>query len=64
MDKVLVVCVDRDNDLGRKTTVQGPVIGRENNLKAASKLALADPSEADANCMFAAVRKFDELKAH
>ena len=58
----MIVCIDRDNDLGRKTTVQGPVIGREANLKAASKLALADPSEADANTMFAAVNKFDELK--
>ncbi|MDD5163056.1 MAG: DUF373 family protein [Candidatus ainarchaeum sp.] len=63
MEKILIICVDRDNDLGRKTDVQGPVIGREPNLKAASKLALADPTEADANCIFAAVKKFDELKA-
>ncbi|MDD5148319.1 MAG: DUF373 family protein [Candidatus ainarchaeum sp.] len=62
MDKILIVCVDRDNDLGRKTDIQGPVIGREANLKAAAKLALADPAESDANTIFAAVKKFDELK--
>jgi putative membrane protein len=62
MDNLLVVCVDRDNDLGKKTGIKGPVVGREKNLEAASKLALADPGEADANTIFAAVKKFDELK--
>ncbi|MBN2111679.1 DUF373 family protein [Candidatus Woesearchaeota archaeon] len=62
MDNLLIVCVDRDNDLGKKTGINGPVIGREANLKAATALALADPGEADANCMFAAVKKLDELK--
>ncbi len=62
MNNLLVVCVDRDNDLGKKTGTIGPVTGREANLKAATALALADPSEADANTMFAAVRKFDELQ--
>lgn len=61
-DNILVVCVDRDNDLGRKTGINGPVIGRKNNLNAAAKLALADPGEADANSMFAAVKKHDEIK--
>ncbi|MCX6798685.1 MAG: DUF373 family protein [Candidatus Diapherotrites archaeon] len=61
MDNLLVICVDRDNDLGRKTGIKGPVVGREANFEAAGALALADPSEADANCMFAAVKKFDEL---
>lgn len=58
----MIVCVDRDNDLGRKTKIVGPVIGRDSNLKSAAKLALADPGESDANTMFAAVKKYDELK--
>ena len=58
--KIFVVCVDRDNDLGRKAKVKGPVIGKEKNLAAAQKLAIADPSESDANTMFAAVKKLDE----
>ncbi len=58
----LIVCVDRDNDLGRKAKIEGPIIGRDKNIKAAEKLALADPTESDANCLFAAVKKYDELK--
>jgi putative membrane protein len=61
MEKILVVCVDRDDDLGRKARVVGPVIGRKENLKAATKLALKDPGDTDVNCVFAAVRKFDEV---
>jgi putative membrane protein len=58
----LVLCVDRDDDLGEKAKVGGPVFGREEVLSGATKLALADPEEADANAMFAAVKKYDELK--
>ncbi len=63
-ERILVLAVDVDNDLYRKTKVTGPVIGRIENLKAAAKLALADPQDTDANTMFEAVRKYDELKAH
>ncbi len=59
---MFVVCVDRDNDLGRKAKVEGPVIGREKNLDAAKKLILADPTESDANTMFAAVAKLLEAE--
>lgn len=58
--KIFVVCVDRDNDLGRKAKINGPVIGKEKNLEAAQKLILADPSESDANTMFAAITKLEE----
>jgi putative membrane protein len=59
--KVLVICVDRDNDLREKVGINGPVIGRDANLEAAAKLALADPEEPDANTMFQAVRILDKL---
>lgn len=62
-ERILVLAVDVDNDLYRKTKTTGPVVGRIDNLKAASKLALADPQDTDANAMFEAVRKYDELKA-
>jgi len=57
-----VLAVDIDNDLYRKTRISGPVIGRGDNLKAAARLALADPQDTDANAMFEAVRKYDLLK--
>ncbi len=67
MDKnenLLVVCVDRDNDLGRKTGIPGPVIGRSACINAGARLAIADPSDSDSNSIFGAIKKFDEVKAH
>ena len=61
-DSVLVLSVDRDNDFGKKAGVQGPIIGRKDNLNAAAKLALADPNDSDANTVFAAVKKYDEIR--
>ena len=60
--KVLVLCVDRDDDLGKKAKVRGPVIGREKNIDAGKALIMADPGESDANTIFEAIRIFDELK--
>src|SRR5208283_2458694 len=61
-DRILVLAVDVDNDLYRKTRITGPVVGRNDNLKAAERLALSDPQETDANAMFEAVKKYDQLK--
>ncbi|HYB68799.1 MAG TPA: DUF373 family protein [Candidatus Acidoferrales bacterium] len=61
--RILVLCVDRDGDLGAKAGVKTPVVGREENLDAAVSLALKDPEEPDANAMFEAVRVYDRLKA-
>ncbi len=60
--KTLILCVDRDDDLGRKAGVRGPLIGREENLNAAISLALADPEDSDANAIFAAISLYDRLK--
>ena len=59
---VIVLCIDYDNDLGRKAGLQTPLIGREENLEAAMKFALADPEDSDLNALFYAVKIFDELK--
>lgn len=61
-ERLLVLCVDRDGDIGIKTEVKTPVLGREKNLEAAVSLALSDPEEPDANAMFEALRVFDQLK--
>jgi putative membrane protein len=60
--KILVLCVDRDDDLGAKTQIKGPIIGKEENIKAAQALILADPAESDANAIFEGVRIFSEIK--
>ncbi|MGQ9691499.1 MAG: DUF373 family protein, partial [Thermoproteota archaeon] len=59
--KALILCVDLDNDIGKKTGLETPIVGRENVLKAAETLALMDSEEADSNAMFASIRLRDEL---
>lgn len=60
---ILVLCVDRDNDLEAKAGIKTPVLGRDANVKAAVALALKDPEEPDANAMFEAVRLTDRLQS-
>jgi len=61
--RILVLCVDRDADLGIKAEIKTPIIGRNDNLNAAVALALRDPEEPDANAMFEAVRLYDRLQS-
>ena len=61
---LLVICIDRDNDLGKKANVEGPIIGRNNCINAAVQLALKDPTDSDTNSIFGAVKKFDEVKKY
>ena len=60
--KSLILNIDRDDDLGRKTKIRGPVIGEAKVLAAACALARVDPSETDSNAMFASLKLFDEIK--
>ncbi len=62
-DSILVICVDRDNDIGEKLEVGGPVFGRKDNLEVSKNLALEDPEESDANSIFGAIKEYDSLKA-
>ena len=59
--KILVLCVDRDDDIGVKTGIKAPLVGREDNLAAATKLALADPEDSDVNALLSAVSTYDSL---
>ena len=51
-ERTLVLCVDRDDDIGVKTGMKTPIIGREENINAAVSLALKEPEEPDANAIF------------
>src|SRR5271157_2112839 len=59
----LVLCIDRDDDLGRKAEVKSPVIGRDANIDAAVRLGTADPEDSDTNTIFGGIKVFDELVA-
>jgi putative membrane protein len=58
--KLLILCVDRDNDLGKKANVESPVIGREACLKAAVALGVKDPEETDTNSIFSGISIYDD----
>jgi putative membrane protein len=60
-NKLLVICIDRDNDVGEKTGIHTPVIGRDACIEAAQRLALEDPEDADSNSIFAAVKTYEDL---
>ena len=60
-NKLLVICVDRDNDIGEKAGIITPVIGRNSCIDAAQRLALEDPEDADSNSMFAAIKTYEDL---
>jgi putative membrane protein len=60
-NKLLVICVDRDNDVGEKTGIITPVIGRDACIEAAQRLALEDPEDADSNSIFAAIKTYEDL---
>jgi len=59
--RLLVICVDRDDDIGVKAGVVTPVLGRNACIDAAQRLALEDPEDADSNSIFAAVKTFEDL---
>ncbi len=58
---LLVLCVDRDDDLGRKTDVETPVIGQTRLRSAAVKLATADPEDSDVNVLFKGLQIEDAI---
>jgi putative membrane protein len=59
--RTLLICIDRDDDIGVKTGLRTPIIGRDACVDAATKLSISDPEEADANAIFAAVKEYDNL---
>ncbi len=61
VNKLLVICVDRDNDVGEKTGIITPVVGRDACIEAAQRLALEDPEDADSNSIFYAIKTYEDL---
>jgi len=60
-NKLLVICIDRDNDVGDKAGIVTPVIGRDACIEAAQRLALEDPEDADSNSIFSAIKTYEDL---
>ncbi len=61
MVRTLVLTIDRDNDLGVKAGIRGPVVGRKSCLTAALRLGITDPEESDTNAILGALHHHDRL---
>ena len=61
--KILVLCIDRDDDIGSKGGIETPVVGRDPCINAGVRLAIEDPEDPDANAIFAAIKTYEELIA-
>ncbi|HJJ55860.1 MAG TPA: DUF373 family protein, partial [Methanocorpusculum sp.] len=62
-DKTLILNIDRDDDIGYKSNIISPVIGREACLDTVNKLALSDPEDSDMNAIFKTIKVYDDLKS-
>ena len=60
-NNLLVICVDRDDDVGKKAGISTPVVGRNACIEAAQRLALEDPEDADSNAIFSAIKTYEDL---
>ena len=59
--RLLVLCVDRDNDIGYVLNCKTPIIGREAVLTHAIMFAIKRPEDSDSNALFAAIQVYDRL---
>jgi putative membrane protein len=62
-NRILVLCIDRDDDIGSKGGVKTPIIGKESCIDAGIRLAIEDPEDADANAIFGAIKMHQDLLA-
>src|ERR671915_1325790 len=60
-NRILVLCIDRDDDIGSKGGVKTPIMGRDRCADAGLRLAIKDPEDADANAIFGAVKEYEKL---
>lgn len=60
--KVIIICIDRDDDIGIKGGMETPIIGKESCVNAGTRLAIEDPEDSDSNAIFGAVKSYEEFK--
>src|ERR687887_2021409 len=59
--RILVLCIDRDDDIGSKGGIETPIVGRDHCINAGTRLAIEDPEDSDANAIFGAIKTYEEL---
>lgn len=60
--RLLILIVDRDNDIGESTRWETPIVGVESVRQAALEFAVARPEDSDVNVMFAGIQMYEKLR--
>ncbi|MCS7097317.1 MAG: DUF373 family protein [Candidatus Methanomethylicia archaeon] len=60
--KILILYVDKDDDVGRTTGFRTPIIGKDKNIEVALRFAVSSPEDSDVNALFAALKIYNEMK--
>src|SRR6185312_17150140 len=61
-NKIIIICIDRDDDIGTKGKMETPIIGKDLCTKAGTRLAIEDPEDSDCNAIFGAIKSFEEFR--
>ena len=61
--KILIICIDRDDDIGIKSGIETPIIGKDHCIEAGTRLAIEDPEDSDCNAIFGAIKSYEEFRA-
>ncbi|MBA3750262.1 MAG: DUF373 family protein, partial [Nitrosopumilus sp.] len=57
-NKIIIICIDRDDDIGTKGKLETPIIGKGPCIEAGIKLAIEDPEDSDCNAIFGAIKSY------
>lgn len=60
--KILILIIDRDDDIEKNTELKTPIIGKDNVLKAAIEFAKHSPEDSDLNVMFAGLQLYEKMR--
>jgi len=59
---IIILCVDRDNDVGEVAGLRTPIVGEKALERAAVEFAAKRPEDSDINAIFAALKLYRELR--
>ena len=61
-NKIIIICIDRDDDIGIKGGLETPRIGKELCIEAGTSLAIKDREDSDCNAIFGAIKSYEEFR--
>ena len=61
-NKIIIICIDRDDDIGIKGGMNTPIVGKELCIEAGTSLAIEDPEDSDCNAIFGAIKSYEEFR--